>query len=130
MRLLIVGALLFGGASPPESVETPQDSDRARLQAMEEQIKLLIGDATCEADIECRSVPVGAKPCGGPWTYRIYSTRVTDSGKLLERVAAHRALDAELNRKYGRTSDCSAVSEPAVTCREGRCAKAGVPSGS
>jgi hypothetical protein len=130
MRLLIVVALLLGGGAPPEITgETAQDRDLARLRAMEERIQLLIGAATCEADGECRSVPVGAKPCGGPRTYQIYSTRVTDSGKLLKRVAAHRALDVELNRKYGWTSDCSVVSEPAVSCREGRCARRGGLSG-
>jgi hypothetical protein len=125
MRLLIAGVLLlFGGVAPPEITgETPEDRDRARLRAMEEQIQLLIGTATCEADAECRSVPVGAKPCGRPWTYQVYSTRVTDSRKLLERVAAHRALNVALNRKYGWSSDCSVVSEPAVSCREGRCAQ-------
>ena len=124
MRVLLAGVLLLGGGAPPETTgETLQDRDRARLRAMEEQIELLIGAATCEADNECRSVPVGAKPCGGPWTYQIYSTRATDSKKLLERVAAHRTLNVELNRRYGWTSDCRVVSEPAVSCREGRCAQ-------
>ena len=122
MRLLIASVLLACGGAPPETTgETLQDRDRARLRALAEQIDLLAGAATCEADSECRSVAIGAKPCGGPWTYQVYSTRAMDSEKLLERVAAHRTLNVELNRKHGWTSDCRVVSEPSVGCREGRC---------
>jgi hypothetical protein len=126
MKIAIACAFLLGLSAPPEGgAKTPEERDRADLSAMEAKIDRRIGAAACESGGECRAVEFGAKPCGGPWKYKIYSTRQTDTAALLREVAAYKAKNSELNHKHGWASDCSFVSEPAVTCRDGGC-KAGV----
>lgn len=123
MKILIACALMLGLSAPLAGKdETPEERDRADLRSLEAKIDLLIGTASCEGDGECRSVAFGAKPCGGPWTYKIYSTRNTDAAALLREIGSYAAKNVGLNRKYGWTSDCSLASEPVVVCREGRCA--------
>jgi hypothetical protein len=122
MKLAIACALMLGLSAPPsDGAKTPQDLARDELRAMEEQIDRRIGTAACVSDAECRTVAFGAKPCGGPWTYKVYSTRDTDTVALLREIGSYAAKNVELNRKYGWTSDCSLASEPGVACREGRC---------
>ena len=39
----------------------------------------LIGDAACKSDADCRAIAFGDKPCGGPWSYKIYSVTSVDT---------------------------------------------------
>ena len=66
-----------------ESPLQTEEGDRAKLVEMRGEISALIGDAECETTEDCRQVGIGAKPCGGPWDYLIYS--VTDSAALADR---------------------------------------------
>ena len=60
------------------------------------QIRALIGTAACTDTSQCRTVGIGARPCGGPQAYLAWSTAHTDGAALaalsekyrLEREAA------------------------------------------
>jgi len=80
------------------------------------EIVRLIGPAACRDDSQCRALPLGSKPCGGPEGYVAWSTAATD-GRQLEALAA-RYKDARQarNQRLGLMSDCSVVPEPAVRC--------------
>src|SRR5215831_3785291 len=120
MRVLFACVLMLGAAA------TPKDPDGDELRAMEAKIDKRIGAARCEENAECRAAPFGAKPCGGPWSYKAYSTRNTDVAALLREIETYRSRNAELNRKNRLGSDCRLVEAPAVRCQEGRCST-GVP---
>jgi len=98
-----------------------EERDQRRLRRMRAQIEALVGEARCESEADCRYIGLGAKPCGGPWEYLVYSVAQTDSARLAERVAAYNQFEAEMNQKYGYVSDCSLPLEPQVGCVEGRC---------
>jgi len=104
--------------------EDPFDEavDRARLSKMEAEIDDLIGDATCKDTKDCRSIAFGDKPCGGPWSYKIYSVADLDTLQLAGLVAAHKKFNGVLNMRYGWVSDCRFVMPPDIDCVEGRCA--------
>lgn len=81
----------------------------------------LIGEPTCADVSQCRAIAFGAKPCGGPWQYLVYSTAITDSTALAAAVARYNAREAEVNKAEGRMSDCSFVGPPRLARVNGRC---------
>ena len=95
--------------------------DRARLDEMRQAILDLVADPVCEDPADCRFLGLGAKPCGGPWEYLVYSVATVDSVELAERVAEYNTFNAELNSRYGWASDCSVPPPPTPGCRDGRC---------
>ena len=87
--------------------------DSAALAAV---IRDLIGTPTCSSDDQCRSLPYGAKACGGPQGYVAWSTLVSDESALKaagERFAARRR---EELRAGHAMSDCALVVDPGALC--------------
>lgn len=95
--------------------------DTTRLQQLRQRVVWEIRKPTCSERLQCRAIPLGAKPCGGPWSYAVYSTATTDSAALAVAVERYNTEDAELNRELGRVSDCNFVSPPTVECVAGLC---------
>ena len=98
-----------------------EDADLARLAAFREEALLLIGEASCSEIGECRSLPFGAKPCGGPREYLIYSIINSDTLKFREKVDEYNSWNEVLNKRYGYMSDCMLVEEPQLVCLDGKC---------
>jgi len=99
-------------AQPPAEPES---------QRLERELSAEIGPAACSADSQCRTVPVGAKACGGPAGYRAWSTQGTDAKRLAE-LAAHQAeAQQRENQASGRRSTCSVAVDPGASCVAGRC---------
>lgn len=117
--LSFAAVLLVAACTSPEEREA---QDVARLEAMEAAIDAMIADRTCGGDGDCRAIAFGAKPCGGPWSYKVYSAARVDSTELAVAVAEYNAYNEELNRRYGWVSTCDFVSEPAVGCVGSECA--------
>ena len=93
--------------------------EQEQLAALRAEIESMIGLDGPVAT--CRALGLGAKPCGGPWRYVIYSTARTDSAILVEKVERYNAWEADMNTRYGRISDCALVVEPALGTRDGQC---------
>jgi hypothetical protein len=110
--------ILLASACDPTFDES---SDVARLEEMEQEILALVADPLCEASNDCRFVGVGAKPCGGPWYYLVYSVASVDSAALAAEVAEYNEFNAELNGRYGWVSDCSVPPVPTPGCQDGTC---------
>ena len=114
-------------SSPPsQGTDTPQSPPGQQqppdsLAAVRAAMLSAIGDAPCARSEQCRAVPVGAKPCGGPRGYLAYSVTTTDSARLATIVGEYTRLDAENNRRTGAISDCSITPRPPVACTAGRC---------
>ena len=80
-----------------------------------------IGPAACQADGECRTLPVGAKACGGPASWLAYSTRSSDGAQLLVWSDALAARQRQQQQARGQASTCSVVPDPGAACVAGRC---------
>ena len=98
-----------------------ESDDLARLAALKTEVLLLVVEADCSGIGECRSLPLGAKPCGGPWEYLIYSTTNSDTLKIKEKVEEHNEWNSVLNNRYGYVSDCGITEEPQLLCLNGKC---------
>lgn len=85
------------------------------------QIKAEIGDAGCDTSSQCKTVPVGSKPCGGPEGYLAYSTKRGDSARIVRLAAEHAAARKGQDERSGMISNCMMMMDPGATCSAGRC---------
>lgn len=100
-----------GTPTPPRAAAPADPSIDLRAEILR-----LIGTASCRDDSQCRALPLGSKPCGGPEGYVAWSTATTDA-RQLEALAAHyKGAREARNRRLGLMSDCAVVPEPAVRC--------------
>jgi hypothetical protein len=116
--LLIALAILSGcGGRQPAAAEDPS----LELERMAGDFPRLVGAARCENVAQCRYIGIGAKSCGGPWDYLIYSILGTDTDLLESRVKHYNRLQAEANRRSGAVSPCTIPPLPVLGCLDGRC---------
>ena len=97
------------------------DSADDTLEDLEQLIIDEIGQASAADVSECRSIAFGSKPCGGPWSYLVYSTSESDEDRLIDLVGSYNDLEKQVNEAEGRASDCSFVSKPELDFDNGRC---------
>ena len=95
-----------------------------QLGALRAAVEAEIGGAEATDVAACRTLPFGDKPCGGPWTFLVYSTEASDSTRLAELAAEYDRADAERNRACELVSDCAMVVPPEVALVDGRCVAA------
>lgn len=98
-----------------------EQQDKQQLRRRRAEIGDLVGQARCRSVEDCRFVGLGAKPCGGPWEFLIYSAAATDVERLLARVEEYNAFEARMNQRYGYFSDCGMPPEPELGSVENRC---------
>ena len=122
--MLVVLVVTACGGSQPPNPGTSTQLDEMSLDSLRATITVLIGEPLASSASQCRAIAFGSKPCGGPWSYLVYSTEVTDSVKLAQLVSFYTQREADLNRTEGRVSDCRAVMLPRISLSRGRCALA------
>lgn len=119
--LLVCGALQACGHTGTEGRHTIAGG----LQSEMREIRLLMeqeaGDASAQRLEQCRVVPVGAKTCGGPQAFVIYSTAVSDERKLQELARQYTEAEEKYNRVAQVMSTCSYVIPPEIRLENGRC---------
>lgn len=84
-------------------------------------IKRAIGAATCSSNAQCRTLPVGAKACGGPQEYIAWSTVNGDEAALQALAARSTTLRQEEIRRSGEMSTCMHMPDPGASCVAGTC---------
>lgn len=93
-----------------------------RMSVLAALIEREIGTAACTQDVQCKAIGFGSKPCGGFWSYKIYSTADSNPARLERLVKSHNDLEAELNLLTQRFSDCRFLEAPQeLRCRNQRC---------
>lgn len=118
---LAAAVVLLTACGPGRGGHTAQPEAPGTLTSLEARVQAELGEPVCDDVSECRTMAFGTKPCGGPWSYLVYSIRTTDSTRMEEAVARYNRLEATLNREEGRMSDCSIVAAPQLACVAGRC---------
>lgn len=122
--LLSACDVLYRSGAATDRPDTYEDYLEERERRIE-QVEAAIGEATAPTVGACETVAVGAKACGGPAEYRVYSTTDGDTRLIRSRAEAVTALDAYANTTFGLASDCAFVSPPEVALEGGRCVAAG-----
>jgi hypothetical protein len=109
----IGGACAGSGSAGPAAA--PPDDARATL----EHITAAIGAARCDSDEQCRTVAIGARPCGGPERWMAWSTGDGD-GRTIEALAERYAAERQRwHEKTGLMSTCEIRPDPGARCDRG-----------
>jgi hypothetical protein len=112
------------GAAPDAGLSL--ETEQARVTALKTAARALVKCEGCQQTAQCKVLPMGSRPCGGPSEFLVYCARSTAEKKLKQ--AARAATDAEkaLNAKSETMSTCSVLSPPVVQLSGGAC-KAAAP---
>ena len=124
LKFILLGFVLFVSCTEDNMDKDfhPSLGDDQKLAQMGKEIEEFAKDKACTNGDGCRTMPMGAKACGGPTNYVIYSLSKTDEKQLTEKVKKYTDFQKELNIKYNRSSDCLFLSPPTVDCLNGVCA--------
>lgn len=92
------------------------------------QLQTLTAAPHCTTDSQCRTLPVGARACGGPSRYLVWSTRVNREVELQALAAQVTAQEKAALAASGRMSICQVLPDPGAHCDLGlgQCVAGGV----
>ena len=119
--LYVISFLFLWQAVVACSVSSSKLSDKPTVLELQKSIAALVGDKNCDRNKQCQSIAYGAKACGGPTSYLVYSLKHTDVVKLSREVGQYNQLMKEGNIRSGRISNCSMLMPSALVCRESKC---------
>jgi hypothetical protein len=124
LKFIILGFVLFMSCSKEDVADNSAFAiaDDNKLAQMGKDIEEFAKNKACTNGDGCRTMAMGAKACGGPTNYVIYSLSKTDEKVLSEKIKQYTDLQKELNIKYNRVSDCKFEIPPTVDCLNGVCA--------
>jgi hypothetical protein len=95
-------------AAPHDHLRLPA-SDTATdptLHRLEREAMALANAEGCSSADQCRSAPVGNRPCGGPRYYLPFCPLTTDSVALFAKLAELGKAEGEYNQKNDLVSTC------------------------
>ncbi|HEU4557906.1 MAG TPA: hypothetical protein VFS20_08660 [Longimicrobium sp.] len=103
------------GSSAPAN-----EADTTRIARLEREARALARAEGCTAP-QCRTAPVGSRPCGGPREYIVYCAATTDSAALFSKLAELARAEEDYNRRAGLASTCEFRMPPGTAMQGGRC---------
>jgi hypothetical protein len=117
-KTIAIMAIVFGCSN---NSATSQEEERLHLAELKSNIEHLVSEGTCSNEKECDFIAFGSKPCGGPWSYLVYSTTI-DVKLLKEKVKYYNSKEHVFNKKWGIASDCMMAAPPTkLECIDGVC---------
>ncbi|MEY4539074.1 MAG: hypothetical protein RLZZ306_831 [Bacteroidota bacterium] len=123
LKIILLGFVLFISCAKDDiDSNALAIADDQKLEQMGKEVQDFAKNKACSNGDDCRTMPMGAKACGGPTNYIIYALSKTDEKQLTEKVKQYTDFQKELNIKYNRSSDCLFLSPPTVDCLNGVCA--------
>jgi hypothetical protein len=100
---------------------TYRQSNRADLNKLKKEIDREIGKPRAKRLTHCKVIAFGAKACGGPKTYLVYSSLQTNENKLKRLVNQYNSLEDKINKETDAMSDCMFIEEPKADLVNGMC---------
>lgn len=101
------------------------DGSLAQLQVdtkqLHQRLQRLTADKSCVQTAQCKVLPVGHRPCGGPEQYLVYSNQTTDEKLLAITSARYKKLKQEQQQRLGLRSTCQMLPEPLAACQQQQC---------
>lgn len=113
----LAGGASGGGAGSGAAIGHGAPAEAELLRRIEAEI----GTAACNSTDECRTLPIGAKACGGPTRWLAWSTRASNAAQLQAWAAELAQRQRRREEALGMASTCSVVLDPGASCELGRC---------
>lgn len=119
--LVTLCVLFFSTQCDDELPPVTKEFQLEELNSLKTEIENLSSTSICGDTFECKFIAFGSKPCGGPWSYLLYSTSI-NTERLENLVEEFNEKEANFNKKWGIASDCSFVTPPSsVACENKTC---------
>jgi hypothetical protein len=106
--------------TPNEVKVTSEEIDQKGLYQKIQQ--LAAESRQCESDNDCALLGLGARPCGGPDEYLVYSKSSANQSKLLDLARNYNLVAKSRNEKEGRMGICVVATRPKFYCTQNQCA--------
>lgn len=116
LAALSLGLISLLACAGDKAVPLPTASARPGPSAAMTQIDALIGSAPCTQQDQCRSIGIGARACGGPQSFRAWSSAHTDTKALTQAVSKHRQQQQRAIERSGEMSTCQVLPDPGARC--------------
>ncbi len=123
MRFFIILGLVFLSIASCSTDNSTEEKALyfKKITDLGDEITTLIESSTCDDETECDYIGFGSKPCGGHWSYLVYSNSI-DTNLLIAKVEQFNILEKEYNEKYNIASDCLFVMPPtSLICEDNKC---------
>lgn len=108
-----------------EGLVNQLDGPLAQLQVDTKQLyqrmQRLTEDKSCRETTECKVLPVGSRPCGGPEQYLAYSAINTDEKLLAITNDRYTKLKQQQQQRLGMRSTCQMLPTPIAQCQLRQC---------
>lgn len=117
----VLSLLIFLAAICFSCSEMPADWQDMDIEDIAREIDKEVGDAPANRVAVCKIMPIGSKPCGGPWGFLVYSSKHSDEEKLSALVGIYDELDEKRNSEENRISTCEAAGPPPLEIKNGKC---------
>lgn len=130
MNRAVLALLLLTGACAQHVATGSQEPDAnvgegvtaQQIQQLESEARAIARTEGCSQPEQCRTAPVGDRPCGGPRDFVVYCATTTDSVALFNKLEELRRAEQEYNRAHDLLSTCELRLPPqtqlvGTTCR-------------
>ena len=107
------------GAEAPRAA--PAGGDTSSIARLERQARAIARPGPCQEDGQCRTAPVGSRPCGGPREYLVYCATTTDTVALFAKLDSLVAAEKAYNEREGLASTCEFRMPPTVELSGNAC---------
>jgi len=121
ISLLLLGCLVLMAFKCEDDTNLNKEQEQEELAQLKHLIEDLTSESICNQSTECKYIAFGSKPCGGPWSYLIYSTSI-NTDQLEDMVSIYNQKENAFNIKYNVVSDCSLAIPPSeLSCENNQC---------
>jgi len=118
---IVLLAIVLQSFQCSDSNEADDSITASQLETKKQEIQNYINSFSCSESLGCGFIALGAKPCGGPWSYLVFPNSV-NLPKLQEMVKAYNEMNRLYNIQTNAVSDCMVVAPPTeVKCVNGVC---------
>lgn len=114
---LLVACQASTGAAPG-AAPLPGPATEAGLMAA---ILAEVGQAPCQNDSQCHTLPLGAKACGGPASWLAWSGAQARQARLQAWAGELAALQRQRLAASGMAGNCRYEADPGARCDQQRC---------
>ncbi len=97
------------------------DLSELDLKEVAQLIDKEVGEAKAQNISSCSTIPIGVKPCGGPWGHIVFSDEESNRDTLIKLVERYNELDQIRNEESNRGSTCDFATAPNLTIKDGSC---------
>lgn len=114
--LFLATCLLLSGCS----IVAFDDNYETKLSNLNAQLESIVSQNSCTASFQCKVLDVGARACGGPSKYVIYSTMHTSQEKA-EQLALQIAQQEHIKNTALKATHCFNITEIQSLCIDQQC---------